>query len=185
MRKIIPKSVEEKRARRNKILLGGFLIFIMFFSVIEYSFLNFNSGNGSQNPNNVTKIEYNGFEFTEKNGFWLLNKDGNSFIFSYNPEEIENYDFNAKKLEDYKNKILYIKIDDISSESEIRANLGQFVNGISAVENENCEQNTILIKESNGSKIYADKNCVFIEGKKQDLTKITDWFLFKLLEIAN
>ena len=185
MRQITAKHIEEKKARRNRIILGVFLIFIMFFSVVEYSFLSFNSNGESQIAENSTKTIYNGFEFSKQNGFWILNKDGSSFIFSYNPNEIVNYNFSAENIERYKNSALYLKTNDVSSESEIRANLGQFTERINLVEKENCEQNTIVVAEKNESKIYSDKKCVFIEGKKPDLAKLTDLFLFKTLGVVN
>ena len=113
MRQITAKHIEEKKARRNRIILGVFLIFIMFFSVVEYSFLSFNSNGESQIAENSTKTIYNGFEFSKQNGFWILNKDGSSFIFSYNPNEIVNYNFSAENIERYKNSALYLKTNDV------------------------------------------------------------------------
>jgi len=184
MRKITSKHNEEKRGRRNKILLGIFLIFIMFFSVIEYSFLSFNSNGDNQNTAIATE-KYNGFEFSKQSNFWILNKDGKSFIFSYNPNEIEIQNLDVKDLESYKNKTLYLKSDDVLSESEIRVNLAQIANKVVVAEKEDCEQNTIIIKEGKENKISQDNNCVFIEGGKSDLVKLADLFLFKVLGIIN
>lgn len=181
MRKIISKQEENKKSKRNKIILGLVLIFILFFSVAEYSFFGFNN-NEETNQNNK-KINYNDFEFSEQNGFWLLNKNGNSFIFSYNPSEVERINFNVNHLENYYEKNLYINSEDIESESELRANLGQFVKNIQIQKNETCEDNIIVIKGGIENKIYQDKNCVFIEGKNEELIKLTDLFLFKILGI--
>ena len=46
-----------------------------------------------------------------------------------------------------------------------------------------CEDNFIIIKEGNYSNIIQDENCVFIEGKQEDLVQIVDEFLFKILGI--
>ena len=63
--------------------------------------------------------------------------------------------------------------------------MAQFSNGIIEAEKENCAQNTIIIKENQENKITQKDNCVYIEGKKEDLVKTTDEFLFKLLKITN
>ncbi|MEK6842207.1 MAG: hypothetical protein AABX84_00165 [Nanoarchaeota archaeon] len=183
MRKILSKHDAEKKAKRNRIILGLILIFIMFFSVAEYSFLNFNQNN-QENPV-IDKTTYKDFEFSEQNGYWILNKDGNSFIFSYNPNEIPRINSIVNPIENYQGKILYLISNSSIAESEIRVNIGQFVNGIINVEKENCEQNTIIIKESSENKILQKDNCVYIEGKKDDLVKVTDEFFFKLLKISN
>ncbi len=185
MRDILSKHKEEKKTRRNQIILGIFLIFIMFFSVAEYSFLANNDQNvDSGNPADVQKINYNGFEFSFQNGFWVLNKDGNSFIFKYNPNQIEKTNAIFGDLENYKNKTIYINSDDIISESEIRVNLAQF-SRIENSQNKGCEENYITIKESDESRILQDRNCVLIEGKKENLVKLTDEFLFKILGVEN
>ncbi|MBI4116626.1 hypothetical protein HY449_02695 [Candidatus Pacearchaeota archaeon] len=185
MRDILSKRAEEKKVRRNQIILGIFLIFIMFFSVAEYSFLaNDNQDSNSGNPANVQKINYNGFEFSFQNGFWVLNKDGNSFIFKYNPNQVEKTGAILNGLENYLNKTIYINSEDIISESEIRVNLAQF-SEIENSQNKSCDENYITIKESNESKILQEKNCVLIEGKKENLVKMTDEFLFKILGVEN
>ncbi len=185
MRDILSKHKEEKKARRNQIILGIFLIFIMFFSVAEYSFLANNGENtDSGNSADVQKINYNGNEFSFQNGFWVLNKNGNSFIFKYNPNQVEKTNGNFGALENYVNKTIYINSDDIISESEIRVNLAQF-SRIENSQNKGCEENYITIKESDESKILQDRNCIAIEGKKENLARLTDEFLFKILGVEN
>jgi len=47
----------------------------------------------------------------------------------------------------------------------------------------NCADNFIIIRESNETKIMQNENCVFIQGKKENLIKITDEFLFNVFGI--
>ena len=185
MRDIFSKQRGEKKAKRNRIILGLFLVFIMFFSVAEYSFLaNDGQDSNSGNPADIQKINYNGFEFSFQNGFWVFNKNGNSFIFKHNPNQVEKSGVSLKGLENYLNKTIYINSEDIISESEIRANLAQF-SEIKNSQNENCDESQIIIKESSESKIIQEKNCVFISGKKENLVQLTDEFLFKILGVEN
>ena len=184
MRRIISKETEAKRQKRNQKMLGAFLLFIMFFSVVAYSFQTLTRDLENQNPE-AKKIDYNGFEFTEQNGFWVLNKDGNSFIFKFNPNQVERINAELNSLESYYNKILHLNSESLEAESEIRVNLAGFVSKIEKSLNETCDGNTIVIKEGNESMIRREKNCVFIEGNAENLGKLADEFLFNILEVRN
>src|SRR3989344_6525182 len=184
MRKIISKDDAGKKTKRNRIILGLFLIFIMFFSVSEYALFGQDPGESAIQGTTNTN-DYNGFEFSEQGGYWILNIEENSFIFSYNPNEIERINAIVNPLESYNGKVLYLISENPAAGSEIRANLAQFVNGVLETEKENCGQNTIVIKEGNENKITQREKCVYIEGGSENLAKISDEFLFKLLKITN
>ena len=190
IRKIISKDTEEKRRKRNGWIIGIILIAVMLFSVLGYSF-------GSGDENSSTKINYNGFEFLKQNDFWVLEKDSSYFIFTYNPEQVEKINSNLKPLESYKGKPLYIFSEDSEAELEIYRNLfyqnqivqrfqeacpeGEKCEGNIPVKT--CEDNFIIIKESEKNEIIQEKNCVFIRGEIENLTKSSDEFLFKILGI--
>ena len=46
-----------------------------------------------------------------------------------------------------------------------------------------CEDNFIIIEEKNKTAITQENKCIFIQGAKENLTKITDEFLFKVIGI--
>lgn len=188
MRKIISKQEENKKRKRNQFIVGFILIFIMFFSVLGYSL-------GGRTSEDSNKINYNGFEFTEENGFWSLNIGNFNFLFRYNPEQVEKIYSEIKSLDNYYQKPLYTSSEDIEAEREIYTNLDQIalrmqpacLEGEECVgENmavKTCADNFIIIKKSNISSIIQEENCVFIKGPYENLTKITDEFLFKTLGI--
>lgn len=194
MRGISSKYQEEKKRKRNQIVVGLILIFVMFSSVLGFAFIN-HSISGGSNINNpdFNSINYNGFEFTEQNSLWILNQNGINFIFRYNPNQVPRIASEIKSLENYQEKILYLHSEDILAESEIYTNLFQFTNGIENACLEECDEefpvktcqdNFIIIRE--GSKgITQENNCIFIEGEKEDLTKLADEFLFKLIGVEN
>ena len=91
MRKISTKHDKDRKNKRNQIILGGILIFVMFFSVLGYSF------GGGNTDNNIKKVNYNGFEFVEQSDFWFLNYGDFKFVFKYNPEQIEEIDTELNK----------------------------------------------------------------------------------------
>jgi len=191
MRKIISKQEETRKKKRNQLIVGFALIFIMLLSVLGYSF----SG-GSES---TTKIKYNGFNFIKQEDFWVLNIENFNFIFKNNPNQVEKINSDLKNLENYYGKPLYMYSENYDAELEIYKNLFYYNQIVQRMQDaclegnqtdcdetlpvKNCEDNFIIIRERNETKIIQENNCVFIEGKQEELTKITDEFLFKILGI--
>lgn len=200
MRRLLSKHEENKKRKRKQLTVGLVLIFLMFFSVAGFAFqMMGGGGNGGQIDQQTQTINYNGFEFREQSGFWVLNKDNINFIFRNNPYEVTKTDSVINPLNNYLDKPLYINSESIEAESEIQTNLLQFVEEIENAcleecnENEklpikSCEDNFIIIKEATENEqsgINQENNCVFIKAKKTDLVKLTDEFLFKLLGVED
>ena len=62
MRKIISEHDENKKKKRNQIILGIFLVLTMFISVIGYSFqTNVRQNTNQGNQTKTQSINYNGF----------------------------------------------------------------------------------------------------------------------------
>jgi len=191
MRRIGSKRKEEKKQKRNQLFVGVVLALILFLSIFGYSF------GGKDAESN--KIIYNGYEFVEKDGFWFTEIDGLEFSFRYNPNETEKIDSDLNPLSNYYGLPLYIFSEDIESESEIYRNL-LYQNLIiqrmqlACLEGEECEDeelpvktcedNFIIIRESNITEVVQEDNCVFIYGKMENLTRITDGFLLKIIGIS-
>ena len=188
MRKIIPKNKADKKNRQKQIIIGMILMGVMLFSVLGYSF----QGGETQQ---VEKVEYNGYEFIKENGFWFTKIGNFQFSFLYNPQEIKKINSSLNKLSKYNGEPLYFSSEDSQSEVEIYRNLFYQNLLVERIQRacfeecgedlpiKTCEDNFIIIKESNLTKIVQEDNCVFIEGPKENLTKITDEFLFNILEI--
>lgn len=201
MRRLLSKHEENKKRKRNQLTVGLVLIFLMFFSTAGFAFqvLGGKGGQANQQTQTPQTINYNGFEFREQSGFWILNKDNINFVFRNNPHQVTRIDSVIKGLDNYLNRPLYINSESIEAESEVQTNLFQFVEKIENAclekcnENEqlpirSCEDNFIIIKEiteNEQSGISQENNCVFIKGKKTDLVKLTDEFLFKLLGVRD
>jgi hypothetical protein len=188
MRNIESKKDAEKKQKKNQIIIGAILIFIMLgstFGIIVDSF-----GNNS----NTNKVEYNGYQFVGENDFWKTTLGNYEFMFRYNPTQVEKINTSVKYLNSYSGLPLYISSEDYVAEVEIYRNLQNIVERFqgACLSEENCKENFpikdcsnnfIIIKKANESRIYQDENCVFIEGKQENLTQITDEFLFKMLGI--
>ena len=188
MRKIVSKSEKEKRVRRKQFIVSGVMIFIMFFGTIGYAF------QGKDDSDSSKKVNYNGLDFEARGDYWITSVGELNFVFRYNPKEVDGMNFSdVKFLENYLEKPLYISSENVGAISEVGRNLEQVVLRISkACLDENCsgdfpikscEDNFIVIREASVPMIVQENNCVFIEGPEDNLTSITDEFLFNILGI--
>jgi hypothetical protein len=189
MRKIISKEEAGKKKKRNQIVVGLVLAFVMLTSVIGYSFMS------GEKPTATNKITYKGFNFINQNGFWTLTIGSYNFAFTYNPNEVPKINSQINLLNQYSGKPLYISSKNPSIELEIYRNLDQVIlrRQYACLQTENCtdasfpiktcDDNFIIIQESNNIDIKKDKNCIFIQGPRENLTAVTDEFLFKIIGV--
>jgi hypothetical protein len=189
MRKITSQYKKDKKKKRNGIIVGILLIGVMFFGIFGYSF------QGGDKEEEINKLDYNGFKFIEQNGYWFTNIGNLQFAFKYNPQQTENINPELNDLNNYYNKPLYISSNNNEAELEIYRNLfspNKIVQRMQYACLEECEEdlpvkacddNFIIIREGEVNKITQEENCVFIEGNQEDLTKLTDEFLFNILGI--
>ena len=192
MRKIISKEKAEKKRRRNQLLVGTILILVMVFSLLGYS-LNSNGQSGT-----VT-VDYNGFRFTQDSStnLWDMNKGNLNFSFEYNPYEIYKTNSTLNSIDSYSGKPLYISSDSSDAETEIYRNLfylnpiaervqdacvaGEPCSGNFPVKT--CSDNFIIIRENSSTGITQQNNCVFINGPAENLSRMSDSFLLKIIGI--
>lgn len=191
MRRIVSKEQSSKKQKRNNLILAGLLIIIMcgsIFGVIVGSF--------GDSSTKTEKINYNGYDFINSNGFWTTNIGDYGFEFQYNPTQVEKIPSTVNLLNEYKGKTLYFSSENSVALVEIYKNLNSIVGRFqeACLNEEECEgdlpikdcsNNFIIIKESNSTNILQDENCVFIEGNSENITATTDEFLFKILGIEN
>lgn len=192
MRKLTNPKIKDKKQKRNQLILGIFLVLtitLSTFAIVIDSLQSKTSG----------PIKYNGFKFEPSNGYWLTSAGQYQFIFRFNPLETKNFSSSFDNLtlnlvKDYVEKPLYIHSQDSYASQEIYQNLKYFVERYqpACFEEKNCPQdlpikdctnNFIIYKISNTTSITQQQNCVFIEGKQEDLVYLTDEFLFRILGI--
>ncbi len=200
MRKLESRGTEEKRRKRNQLIIGLILVFVMLISVLGYGFQT------QEDPNtDSTKVEYNGYTFTADNsGYWLLKIGNADFYFRNNPNEVNASNSVVPLLNSYSGKPLYIYSESQESELELYRNLDNFIlrrqyacldlgnntldtaaaiNCSDELPLKTCEDNFLIIEEAIEFDVYSIDNCVFIKGPKNELIKATDEFLFKTLGI--
>jgi len=187
MKPIKSKTSEVKKQKRNQLIIGAILIFVMMGSVFGIIV-------GSFGKENNSKVEYNGFEFIREGSFWFLELGNFDFRFQYNPNQIEEIDVEINSLNNYYGEPLYFSSENNEASYEIALNLEGIVlrmqnaclNESNCEENlplKTCEDNFIIIKEGNSTSIVQDNNCVFIQAPEEDIIKVSDEFLFHILGI--
>jgi len=188
IKRILSKSEQEKKRKRNSIIIGVILMVVMFGSVFGVVV-----GSFGKNSSKKNKVEYGGYEFLNENGLWKVSIGEINFIFRYFPTQTNNMTTNLKNIDNYYNKPLYISSEDLESEAEVYRNLQQISSRIQSAcfNNETCEgdfpiktcaDNFIIIKAGT-EEITQVENCVYIKGEKQELSKLTDSFLYDILGI--
>ena len=192
MKKIVTKKDELKKQKRNQIIIGTILIFIMFSSVLGYGF----QTSSDESPPS-SQLIYNGFEFFTQNDLWYLTVNDVNFAFKYHPTQVDKIYDQLNNINDYYQKPLYIQSFNQEAEAEIYLNLGQLTlrnqkacfeecaEENSTIPIKTCQDNFIIIEESNISGIVQDNNCVFIRDSEENILKMTDEFLFKIFGIEN
>lgn len=190
MRKLTSKEEEKRKEKRNRTVLGIILVFVMFGSVFGIVVGSFGSSSTQE------KIIYKGQEFKLLNNYYVFEIGDYSFYFLSDPRnflEIESEVEVSRVLTSFTGKVLYLDSIDPYSSQDISQNLYPYVERIhpaclnestcldSSLPIKDCTNNFIIIKESEVNKIYEEENCIFIEGKREDLIKLTDELLLRLI----
>jgi hypothetical protein len=188
MRKIQSQSEKDKKIRKNQIVIGVILISIMVFSILGFGF-----GGNQQESSEKT---YNGFDFFQENGFWIIELQGNRFYFQYLPQELVNVSISGTfNIQDYVDKPLYFVGTNPEAAQVILNNIGGVLLRYQEAclddedcKNEDlpiktCEDNLIIFKESeenSDTKVEKEGKCVYISG---DYVKGANALIYDLLGI--
>ncbi len=186
MRRITTQGERQKEKRRNQFIVGFILIFLMLVSTLGYAVQN-------TDGDSTTTIKHNGYEFINQNGFWVTEMGGVLYLFRHNPKQTAELNLN-REFNSYSGKPLYIVSDEPVATQEIKNNLNLIAGRIqeACLEGEgcegdlpvkSCEDNVIIIKQNEVKEISQENNCVFLRGPQSDLVRITDEFLFNILNI--
>ena len=191
IKKLVSKKEEKRKQKRNQWIAGSVLILVMVLSA-------FGIAANSFGETKEQKTIYKGYEFQQINSYYVLNIGESNFKLLSNPESLNNLKAQinlSKILTNYISKPLYLSIENPSLSQEISQNLDSYVERIqfACLENstcldenfpiKDCLNNFIIIKKSTENKIYEQDNCVFIEGKQEDLLTLTDKFILEIIGI--
>lgn len=193
IKKLTRKEEELKKQKRNQRILGIVLSIIMLGSVFGVIVGSFNA-----KENSKEQIKYKNLIFTIDNQYYKLNLGQTDFYFTQNPQEFYelNYSSNlTKTLASLITLPLYIDTTDYQVSLEIAQNLQNYVERIqmACLDESNCSDPTLPLKDctnniiitriSENNSIYEIENCIYIEAKQEDLLKLTDITILKLLGV--
>jgi len=190
IRRLTSKHDEDKRKKKNQIVVGVVLVFLMLLSTLGYSF----GTNLSQQNQQGAIVNYNGYEFSYFNGLWSLNIGGTIFSFINSPATAFKTNSTLKSLTNYYGKPLYIYSENAEAEAEISRNLFGVSEEITpaciggatcgeGIQIKTCEDNFIIIKETKEASISQENGCIFLYGPPESLTRVTDGFLLKIIGV--
>lgn len=194
MKSIITRGEQERKTKRNQLIMGVILILIMTLSTLGYAL------STKENESESGKIKYNGIEFIKNSDYWNFNFQGRDFITKYNPKETKNVSmgFVYSKINDFTNEPLYFVGNFQEANFELKRNFynsalrmqDACISGINcSIENlpvKNCSSdNVIIIQESKNKKesVYQENKCIFIFANSNNQTMYADALLFKILGI--
>src|SRR3989344_82770 len=176
----------------SKIILTLFIAFIMITSVIGFIW---SSGSGEET---YEVIEYNGYEFKNINGRYLVEVNSNEYVFDNSPYEVGDIDIGNFNLESDKYYILFTPNEkDLNMEYAMQKlylvlnSLGVKVQSACSTEEEcdpglpikSCEDYSFYFIRGDSAKVYKDNNCVVIEGDNEGMDNGVDKINMKLLGI--
>ena len=193
IKKLTRKEEEIKKQKRNQRILGIVLSIIMLGSVFGVIVGSFNA-----KENSKEQIKYKNLVFTIDNQYYKLNLGQTAFYFTQNPEEFSELNYNSNLTKTLASLItlpLYIDTNDYQVSLEIAQNLQNYVERIqmacvdelncvdSNLPIKDCTNNVIITRISENNSIYEIENCIYIEAKQEDLLKLTDITILKLLGV--
>ncbi len=193
MQKILTKEEQEKKAKKNQLLVGLILILLMLLSTLGYAL----SGRGDSEA--IKKAEYKGITFLKSNEYWGFSTNGYDFITKYYPEETKSLSVSNKMLiSDYAGKPLYLASDTGQPNAEIVRNMNNLALRMQSacLSSENCtgdypikdcsQDNVISLRiplENEKERVFQNEKCVFIIAGEENQTMYSDAFLFSALGI--
>jgi hypothetical protein len=185
MKQLESHEKADRRKKRNGLIIGVMLIFLMFFSSISFAIYYASSGNDYDYGDDVLDENQEG---PIHNGrYWVYNFPSGPVGFVNQVEDFENVDVTVDLgASVYSEGILYIDSEDEEIYELVAGNLGRFTPRYQKacygaceydLPERTCEDNLIVYKESGVEKVYQEDNCIFIEGS----SLAADAFLYDIL----
>lgn len=185
MRKIKTQEELDKIKRRNAVIIGLTLIFLLVISSLGYSIM-------SREPEESSFVDYGPYRFFRVSDYWVLKTEELELSFSNLPNELENITLEGEyNLMDYYNEPIYLVNANVGA-NELLSILGRYalryqeacINESDCIEDlplKDCSENVFIFIDSNEeNKVYKNESCVYIKG---DQIKGVDKLLYALLNI--
>ena len=185
MRKIKTKVDLEKKKKKNQLILGIIMVFLLTASTLGYSLMS------KDDENDSSKVTERGLDFYRTNGRWQLNIEGQTFHFQNLPSEIQNIEIEGiYSLSSLAGQPIYFN-EANEGISEVLINLDRYLeryqetciegqNCTKDLPTKNCTSNILISIPGNSTRVYREENCIYLSG---DYVKAADAFLYKTFGI--
>ena len=188
IKKIETQEDKDKKAQRNKLIIGIVLVVLIGLSSMGYAIMSRNDSSQQQSA-----FSYAGLTFVQSNGIWATTINGKTVYFNSLPNETENVSITGNfSFSDYANQVVYFVNENpaangiYSSLQDIATRMQETcLSGMNCTNPslpiKNCTSNVIVFtNQQSATRVYKQQNCVFIEG---DFFKGADRFLYRLYNI--
>jgi hypothetical protein len=176
MKKIMTKSELAKKKNRMKMLVGGTLIFLMFFSTIAFVFTFAGFGGGLPGTE----------DYYFDGQYWVLQSGGQVFYFNNHRDEVRDVPIEMQStLLDFSGRPLYIDSERDEITILVSTNLARYaLRTQEACYGEcegdlprvGCDENLIVWMAGEEESVRQEDKCIFIEGNRA-----ADAFLYRVL----
>lgn len=191
MKKILTKEEKERIKKRNMLILGIVLVFLLIIAPFGYSF--FSNDNIDSGPR-IEKRSSRGLDFQRVENFWISEINFYEHAFFYLPEELDDVEVNLSlNINELASQPLYlvssggakniVAYNLVNPEYVLRVN-DACVEGIECEDVDlpvkDCENDNIIIflESDKKTRIYQENKCVYVEG---DIIKGADRLMYYLL----
>ena len=181
LRKIESKDEQERRRKRNSLLVSIVMIGILVFSTAGYF--------AFQNNGTSTESSTNGVQNVGGDS-WVFSHDGQTIKLSNSPDEVRNISVSiTEDANSYAGKTIYVASDSDAGAYEVGPALPSGAQRVQQacygkcdrnLPEKSCNDTMIVISQANSTDmVYQRDGCVFIEG---DL-KAVDAFIYNIYGI--
>ncbi len=196
------REVRDKKTRNRNVVLGIIIAVIMVAGTVGWAVTS-----GDNQGNNAES--YNGFSFTQNNGYWISSIQLNNQIYPiqtiYLPKEVDNITSEGiLSLEKFSGKTLYLSVytlEERQAALEIANNLQLFVNRIQfscyadindsfcldkpikTCNDTSLDSAIIVIQENNLTKSSYSLGCLTINANAENLLKVADRSIFAIFGV--
>ncbi|MBT7660945.1 hypothetical protein HN604_02575 [archaeon] len=210
LEKIKTKDEQDKKRRKNQLIVGTIMIGLLVLSTAGFSLLS--SDDSEESDSAYNSILENGYEFSNYQGQWALDYNGQEILFNYLPSEVGEVVIEGEfDINTYPGSTLYFVGSGGAAGNEVLNVLGSYASKYqgACLEGDSCEEDlptkscdsnliifekgSVVVDESgvegpyenidlSETKVIKSDNCVFLGG---DQLRSADAFLYKLLGVID
>ena len=192
MRKPLKSSKSQQRQKSKNSRIAGIALLLI---LVVSTFGIFATSFGEVSNPRINTINHNGQEFYLAEGFYVTDISNSRIYLRSHPKSIGRLSYEKDfyfTINNYVSEPLYLVSEFSDANSEIFNNLNPYAQRIQYAcldgkdcpnkdyPVKDCTDNLIIIEKNEANKITQENNCIFIQGKEQDLLTLTGKFILEI-----